>query len=129
MIEVGIRLALGLQGRRITHHAASGQSFAIHHGHHAAHAGARADLGPAEGLHQRQRQSKSAGFHHDAVELIGSLQQYLHRGQKLILHGAAEATVGQFHHAPLQLLLRAEAAATNQVAIDPDLTEFIHQHR
>ena len=129
VIKVGISLALGLQGCRITHHAASGQGFAIHHGHHPAHSGTGANLGPAKGLHQRHRQSKSAGFHHDAVKLISPLKQGLHGGQKFILHGAAEAAVGQFHDAALKLLLGTEPAAANQVAIDADLAEFVDQHR
>ena len=120
---------LGLKRRRITHHAAGGKGLAIHHSHHAAHARAGADLGPTKGLHQGHRQGQATGFHHDAVELISSLQQGLHRGQKFILHGAAKATIGELHHTPLQLLLRAEATAADQIAIDPHLTEFIHQHR
>ena len=129
VIKARISQALGFKSGWITHNTAGRQGFTIHHGHHTADAGAAADLRPAEGLHQWHRQSQSAGFHHDAVELISPLQQGLHRRQEFVLHGATEAAVGQLHHAAVQLLLRAEAAAADQVAIDADLTKFIHQHR
>ena len=129
VVEAGVGLALGLQGPCIAHHMARGKGFAIHHRDHRLDAGAGADLGPAEGGHQRLRQGQAAGFHHDAVELVGPLQQAGDRGQKLILHRAAEAAVGQFDQPVLQLAGLTKAACGQEIAIDPDLAEFIDQHR
>ena len=128
MIEAGIGQALGLNRGGIPHHVALGQGLAIHHRHHAGHPGAGADLGPAEGLHQGLGQGQAAGFDNDAVELVGALEQQLHRWQEFILHRAAEAAVGQFHHPAVQLLLGAEATTTDQFGIDAHLPEFIHQN-
>ena len=129
VIKTRIGLLLGLQGCGIAHHAASGQRLAIHHGHHARHPGSGADLRPLEGLNQGQGQGQAARLHHDAVQLVSPLQQGLHGGQELILDGAAEATVGQLHHAALGFVVRTKPAAANQIAIDPHFPEFIHQHR
>ena len=128
VIEAGVSQALGLERCRITDHAAGGESLSIHHRDHPADAGAATDLRPAEGLHQRQRQRQAAGLHHDAVELIGALEQCLHGRQKFVLDGAAKAAVGQLDHPTIKLLLWAEAAAADQVAIDADLTELIDQN-
>ena len=128
MIEAGIGQALGLNRGWIADHVALGKGLAIHHRHHAGDTGAGADLGPTEGLHQGLGQGQAAGFDDDAVELVCALQQQLHRRQEFILHGAAEAAVGQFHHPAVQLLFGAEAAATNQLGIDAHLTKFIHQN-
>ena len=128
VIEAGIGQALGLNRGGITHHVALGQGLAIHHRHHTGHPGAGADLGPAEGLHQGLGQGQAAGFNDDAIELVGALEQQLHRRQEFILHRAAEAAVGQFHHPAVQLLLRTEAATADQFCIDPHLAKFIHQH-
>ena len=128
VIEAGIGQALGLNRGGITHHVALGQGFAIDHRHHAGNAGAGADLGPAKGLHQGLGQGQATGFNNDAVELVGALEQQLHRRQEFILHRAAEAAVGQFHHPAVQLLLGAEATTTDQFGIDAHLPEFIHQN-
>ena len=131
VVEARIRQPLGLQRRRIPHHAALREGLSIHHGHHAADAGAGADLGPLKGLHQGHRQGQTAGFDHDAIEVIGPLQQHLHGGQEFILDGAAQASVGQLHHRGRLVdlgVVRTHPAAADQVAIDAHLTELVDEH-
>jgi hypothetical protein len=70
----------------------------------------------------------SATISNGLVELVGALQQQLHRRQEFILHGAAKAAVSEFHHPAVELLLGAEAATADQVGIDANLAEFIHQY-
>ena len=93
MIKAGIRPALGFHRLAIAHHMAGGEGLAIHHRDHRMHAGPGADGGPAEGRHQGFRKGESAGFHHDAVEVVGPLQQAQHGGQEFILNRAAKAAV------------------------------------
>ena len=128
MVEAGIGLALGFHGGGIPHHVAGGQGLAVHHRDHPVHARAVADLRPAEGGHQGLGQGQSTGFHHDAVEAVGALQQAGHGGQKLVLDRAAETAVGEFHQAVVEFVIRAEAAGGDQVAVDAHLTELIDQN-
>jgi hypothetical protein len=120
--------ALGFHRLAITHHMTCGKGFAIHHGHHRMDAGTGPDSGPAKRGHQGFGKGQSAGFHHDAVEVVGPLQQAQHGGQELILNGATEATVGQFHQTAIEFLGLAETAGGQQVTIDADLTELVDQH-
>ena len=129
VIEAGIGLALRFKGAGIADDAAGSESFTIDHRHHTADTGLRTDLRPAEGLHEGQGQGQATGLNDDAVELISPLEEGLHRGQEFILHRATETTVRQFNDPIVELLFRAEAAAADQIAIDADLTELIHEHR
>ena len=97
MIQAWIGQALGLKGFRVGHHMAGRQGLAINHGDHAIHPGAGTNLWPGKGRNQRFRQGEATGFHDDAVELVGPLQQPLHRGQEIILNGAAQAPIGQLY--------------------------------
>ena len=131
VIQAGVGPPLGLEGRWIAHHTALGERFTIHHGHHTGDAGSRADVRPLKRLHQGNRKGETTGLHHDAVELIGPLQQGLHGGQEFILHGAAQTAIGQFHHPTLKVVLfvlGADTAAADQVTIDAHLPKFIDQH-
>ena len=128
MIEAGIRTPLGFDGLGITHDMAGGEGFPIHHRHHGMDTGSGSDGGPAESGDKGFRQGQAAGFHHDAVEVVGPLQQLKHGGQKLILHRAAEAAVRQFHQPALKVVAFAEAAGGQEIAINADLAEFIHHH-
>ena len=129
VIEAGVGGPLPLKRFGVGHHTAASQRFAIHHRHHAIDTGAGTDVRPLEGLHQGLGQRQTAGFHHDAVEAIGGRQQFLHRRQEIVLNGAAEAAVGEFHQPAFELFLRAEAAAAQQVTVDAHFAEFIDQHR
>ena len=128
MIQAWIGQALGLKGFRVGHHMAGRQGLAIDHGHHAIHPGAGTNLWPGKGRNQRFRQGEATGFDDDAVELVGPLQQPLHRGQEIILNGAAQAPIGQLNKATLELLLRAETTTAQQVTINANLPKFIHQY-
>ena len=110
MIKAGIRTALGFHRCAITHHMACREGLAINNRHHGMHAGPGPDSGPAKCCHQGFGKGQSAGFHHDAVEVVGPLQQAQHGGKELILNGATEATVGQFHQTAIEFLGLAEAA-------------------
>ena len=132
VIQAGVGLALGLEGRRVPHHAPLGEGFTIHNRHHTGDAGTGANLRPLKGLHQGNREGEATGLDHDAVELIGTVQQRLHGGQEFILHGATETAVGQFHHPALELVpivLRTDTAAADEVPVDPDLAKFIDEYR
>ena len=94
VIQAWIGQALGLKGFRVGHHMASRQGLAIDHRHHAVDPGSGSNLWPGEGRNQRLRKGEATGFHHDAVELVGPLQQPLHRGQEIILNRAAQAPIG-----------------------------------
>ena len=128
VIQAGISHALGLEGRRIGHNAAVAEGFPIDHGHHAGDTGSGSDLRPAKGLDQRKRQGQTAGFNNDSIQLIGPLKQLLHHRKELVLNGAAEAAIGQLHDAAVELLLRAKAAAADQIAIDADFPELVDQN-
>ena len=129
VVQVRVLLALTLQGFGIGDRAARRQRFAIHQRHHAVDMHTTADRRPVECLQQRARQSQTAGLDHDAVQLIGTLQQLFHRRQEIILNRAAEAAVVEFNQATLQLLLRTEATTPDQITVKADAAEFIHHHR
>ena len=128
VIEAGVRQSLGLKSRWICHDRSVGQRLPIDDSHHAVNPGAAADLGPLKGFQQGLRQGKTTGFDQNAVQLIRPFQQRLHRWQEIILHRAAETAVGEFHKPAIQLLLIAEAAATEEIAIDSHFAELVHQH-
>ena len=128
MIQAWIGLSLGLEGTGIGNDTSATQCLTVDNGHHARHTGLGANLGPAEGLHQGHGQGEATGFDDDSIELVSALQQLLHDRQKLVLDGAAEATVGQLNDPSVELILRAKAAAADQIAIDPHLTKLVHQN-
>ena len=129
VVQVGVLLTLALQGVGVGHRAARRQRLTIHQCPPAGDMNAAADRRPVKGLQQRARQSQTTGFNHDAVQLIGTLQQLFHRRQEIILNRAAEAAVVEFNQAALQLLLRAEATTPDQITIQADAAELIHHHR
>ena len=110
MVEAGVGQALGLEGDRVGDHMAIGQRLTIHHRHNTMDAGARADGWPAKSGHQGLGQRQPTGLDDDAIELVRALQQLLHRRQKVILHGAAQAAIRQFDQTPLELIVGTEPA-------------------
>ena len=125
MLQARIRQPLPLHRRPVPHHMAGSQGLPIHHGDDRMHPGAGAHRGPLKRRNQGLWQGQPAGLHHQAVQLVGPLQQAFHRRQKVVLHGAAQATVGEFHKPTFQLLFRAEATVGEEVGIDPDIAELI----
>jgi len=85
---------------------------------------------PLERLQQRLRQRQATGFNHDAIELIGLLKHRFHRGEEVVLNGATKATIGQFNNGwrGTGLLLIADLTALEQLSINANLAELIHQH-
>ena len=128
MIEAWIGQPLGFEGPGIGHHAACGQGFSIHHRHHPMDPRSRADFWPGKGRQKRFRQGKTTGFHHNPIDLVGPIQQPLHCGQEIVLDCATQAAIGQLHQPAIKLLVWAEAAATQEIAIDPHLAKLIHHH-
>jgi hypothetical protein len=128
VIQAGIRPALGIHRIGITHHMTGREGLAIDHGDHSMNAGPGADGWPTEGRHKWFRKSQPTGFHHDAVEVVGPLQQTQHGWQELVLNRAAEAAVRQFHQATIQIFGVTKATGGQQIAIDADLTELIDQN-
>ena len=128
VIEAGIGQPLGLEGGGISNHATLCKGFTIHNGDDSSHTGAGADLRPVERLNQRLRQSQTAGFDDDAIELIRSLKQEFHGGQELVLHGAAKTAIGQLNNSVFKLIVRTEATAADQIPVDADFPELIHEN-
>ena len=86
------------------------QGFPIDNGHNAIDSGSCSNLWPGEGRNEGFWKGEATGFNDDAVELVCPLEQMLHRGQKIILNCATEATISQFNKATIELLLWAKAA-------------------
>ena len=128
VIKAGIGQALGLHRAPIADHMASCQGLAIHHRDDGVDPGPGADLGPVESGHQGLWQGQTTGFNDDAIEAIRLLQQLRHRRQELVLHGATEAAIGQFHQPTIEVLFGAEATAGDQVTVNADFAEFVDQH-
>ena len=128
VIQAGISHALGLEGRRIGNNAAVAEGFPINHGHHTGDTGSGTDLRPAEGLDQRKRQRQATGLDNNSIQFIGPLEQLLHHRKELVLHGAAETAIGEFHDAAVELLFRAKAAAADQITIDADFAELVDEN-
>ncbi len=60
--------------------------------------------------------------------MVGPLQESLHRGQEIILNGAAQTAIGELHQTVIQLIVGAEATTPQEIAINPHLPKFIHHH-
>ena len=127
MIEVGIGRALRRQLLRIVGEASVGHRRRVHYGDDAIDRELRAHLRPVEGFEQRLRQSEAGGLDHDMVEPVGALQQLLDRGQEIVGDRAADAAVGEFDY--VVLLARLDAAGFEDIAIHPDVAEFVDDER
>jgi len=128
VIEIRILLSLSLECPGISHRAAGAEGLAVDNGDHTVHMNALADGWPLEGLQERSRQSQTACLNDDAVELIGALEQRLHRGQKVVLNRAAQTAVVELHQSTVNLIIGTEATAANQITVEPDRAEFIDHH-
>ena len=132
MVEAVVGLALGLKGGQIAHQVPGGQRRAVDQGHHAVDGGGGANFGPAKGLHQGFGQRQPRGLNHNAVDLVAALHQHLHGGQKLFLHRAAEAAIGQFENVGDRclsaILVVAHLATAQQVAVDAHFPKFVDQN-
>jgi hypothetical protein len=86
---------------------------------------------PLEGLQQGLGQCQPTGLNHNPIELIGLLKHRFHRGKKVVLNGATEAAIGQFHDgwSGDRLVLIAYLAALQQLSINAHLAKLIDQNR
>ena len=141
VVQFRICLALTLHCCGIPHHAARGQGFPIHHGHHAVHRDSRTDLRPPKRIQQRLGKGQSTGFNDDSIQAPPPLQQHQHHRQELLLHSATETAVGQLHHSgALEIGTAAGAGGAGGFcitdtairqggAIQSHVAKFIDQHR
>ena len=63
----------------------------------------------------------TGGFHDDVIERLWAFNHPFHRLHQLVVDRAADATVAQFHHVFI--------GGDDQIVVDADFTELIHQHR
>ena len=68
----------------------------------------------------RQRVCQAGGFHHDVIHGAGSVQDPLHCAQQLVIDGAADAAITEFNGVVV--------GGNDQIVVDPDLTELVHEH-
>ena len=92
----------------------------IHQGDDRIEAGEIAQVAAQEGHRHRQRIGQAGGFHHQVVHLLRPLQDAVHGLQQLAVDRAADAAVAELHHVVTR--------GNDQVVVDADLAEFIHQH-
>ena len=128
VIQARVVQPLVLESLTIRHRMSSGHGFPIHHGDHTVNVNTTSDRRPLQGLQQRTRQSKATCLHNDAVQVIRPLQQPLHRRQEVVLHRAAETSVVELDESSLDLLLRTEATAADQITIQTDTAEFVDHY-
>jgi hypothetical protein len=131
VIEVGVVLALLVDRVRIIRELAAQHRRSVDQRDHRVDGASRADLRPLKGLHQGLGQREAAGLDHDVVDPLAALEQGLEHRHELFLHRAAQAAVGQLvQRSGLALFLfAADAALAQQLAIDADLAELVHDHR
>ena len=63
---------------------------------------------------------QTGGFHHQIIHGIGAIEDAIHRLEQFAVDRAADAAVAQLHH--------VFAGGDDQVVVDADLAELIHQH-
>ena len=128
VVKALILLPLTFQRLRITHGTASTHGFTIHHGDDPVHMHTAADGRPLESLEQGTGKSQATGFNDNAIKLIGSFQKRFHRWQEIVLNGAAEAAVIEFHKTAFHLLFWTETTAANQISVQANGSELIDHH-
>ena len=73
-----------------------------------------------EGHGHRQGIGQARGFHHDVVHRLRPLEDPLHSTQQLIIDRAADAAVAELNGVIV--------GGDDQIVVDSDFTELIHQH-
>ena len=92
----------------------------IHQGDDRIEAGEIAQVAAQEGHRHRQRIGQAGGLDHQVVDLLGPLQNAINGLQQLAVDRAADAAVAELH--------RVVPRGDDQVVVDADFAEFIHQH-
>ncbi len=112
---------------RIVGEAAGRDGGGVDHRDHAIDGGARAHLGPGEGLHQRLGQGEARRLDNDVVGRFGPVEQRGDRRQEVVGDGAADATVGQLDD--IVGLAAGNGAALDDAAIDAQVAELVDDQR
>ena len=94
--------------------------FGIDQGNDRIEPGGIAQVAAQEGHRHRQGVSQARGFDHQVVHRFGPLQDPIHRFEQLAIDRAADAAITQLHH--------VFACGDDQVVVDADFAEFIHQY-
>ena len=130
VVQIGVELALCIDLIREGGEGAGGHGRAVDHSDHGIHRAGIADFRPVEGLYQRLGQGQAGGFNEDMVQLAATRHQLAHHREELFLHGAAQATVGQFKDATVGFFFAAtNGALLEDFAVDAQLAEFVDDHR
>ncbi len=93
VIEVFVKLALGIHCGNVMGKTAFGNGFAIHHSHNAIDGDLGGNFGPIERADQGLGQGEARCFDDDMIRLVLAREQLFHRGHEIIGDGAADATV------------------------------------
>ena len=127
MIQVGVAVALTLDRLGIVGEKTVGHRRAIDQGHHAVHRDSGAHLRPVEGADQRLGHGQARCLNDDVIGRGRPVEQRLNGRQKIIRDGAADASIGQFHH----ILFRAafDGAALDDVGINAQVAKFVDDQR
>ena len=94
--------------------------FSIDQGDDRIKPGGIAQVTSEEGHGHRQGIGQAGGFDHQVVHRLGPLQDPIHRFEQLAIDRAANTAVAQLHH--------VFAGGDDQVVVDADFAEFIHQY-
>ena len=95
--------------------------FCIDQGDDRIQAGLVPQLTAKEGHGHRQGIGQTGGFDDDVIERFWAFNHPFHRLHQLVVDRAADATVAQLHHVFI--------GGDDQIVVDADFTELIHQHR
>ena len=130
VIEVVIRAALRIHRGRIIGKAPIGYGRRIYHGHHRIHGEGIAQARPLKSLHQRLGQGQARCFNHQMIDLLAPRGELFHHRGKLLLHGAAQAAIGQFKQLAVvgAAFVAAQATAAQQLAINAQFAKLVHDH-
>ena len=116
VIKVFVQLALCVHGCDGMRELPIGHGAAIHDRDNAVHGDTGRNAGPVKGAHKGLGQGKARRFDHNVIRGRVTIQQFFHRWDEVIGHGATNAAVRQFHHVVLGAGL--DAATLKDIAID-----------
>jgi hypothetical protein len=83
------------------------------------------DFWPREGLHHRRWQGESGGFDEHVIDFVFASAKLLHDWQEIVVHGAADASVGKVVDFSAAFGVRR----TDQGAVHGNFTELVDENR
>ncbi|MCY1440091.1 hypothetical protein D9M71_563510 [compost metagenome] len=129
MVQVGVKLALGVDLLREGGEGARGNGRAIDYGNDGIDGAGTADFRPLERLHQGLGQGQARGFDEDVIQVATALDQLAHHREEFFLDGAAQAAVGQLEDTTAGFLFgTADSALLEDFTVDTQLAEFVDDH-